>query len=277
MYLRSEIVSHEDLCPQKVVACSHQSWGCDWKGIQQDSDSHLSQCSFEKAAPLLSTLERAFSDLRAENVSLRARMDRMEEEKRELAEAVGACQASLGEWLVNEESEEDFTLVETRSQRQDFPSQSVPNLNRSQSFPTTSTSAPASTSSHFPSHFGSSFTSQDNGPAQVVFPQSSISRTRSMTMDQESSRRRRSSSSSQNRIPASNALSSTLSSLQASIASLSAAHMNMERRSHEEHLASMNTGFEVGRAHEELGNLRHGLHAVRMQMHSVSKLSLYWR
>lgn len=289
--VRKSFSSHEESCPKKIINCPHEKWGCGWTGELQslsqtassqgsDQDFHLSSCRFEALAPLLNALSSKFSDLRAENATLRARMNRMEEEREDLFNCIEACQASLGNFLISED-DSDPNVGQT-SGRIGSGSDSIPSFSRSQSFPmAASTSAPASTN-HFPIDFLSpelnnqvpvphQGSSRDTwGEFSIASPTSTQVNNRSSTMEINNSRSRRSSSSQSAPRSNSNSLSSTLASIQSSINSLNSARVELEKRNHEEHLGFMHTGFEVGRAHEELASLRHGLHAVRMQMHSVS-------
>lgn len=64
-------------------------------------------------------------------------------------------------------------------------------------------------------------------------------------------------------------LDTTISSLTASIAGLSSGLSTLDKRTEEGHIAAVKAGFDAGRVQEEVASLRHGLHAVRMQMHQI--------
>lgn len=68
----------------------------------------------------------------------------------------------------------------------------------------------------------------------------------------------------------STSLDSALKSLRISVGALANGLAGLERRNEEGHLAAVSAGFEAGRAQEEVGSLRHVVHAVRMQIHQVS-------
>ncbi|SYW79304.1 uncharacterized protein UBRO2_02988 [Ustilago bromivora] len=64
-------------------------------------------------------------------------------------------------------------------------------------------------------------------------------------------------------------LDSAISSLTASMAGLSSGLSSLDKRTEEGHIAAVKAGFDAGRVQEEMASLRHGLHAVRMQIHQI--------
>ncbi|KAF6767610.1 Zinc finger, RING-type [Kalmanozyma brasiliensis GHG001] len=64
-------------------------------------------------------------------------------------------------------------------------------------------------------------------------------------------------------------LDAALSSLTASVAGLSSGLSSLDKRTEEGHIAAVKAGFDAGRVQEEVASLRHGLHAVRMQIHQI--------
>ncbi|SPC67530.1 uncharacterized protein UHOD_03563 [Ustilago sp. UG-2017b] len=64
-------------------------------------------------------------------------------------------------------------------------------------------------------------------------------------------------------------LDSAISSLTASMAGLSSGLSSLDKRTEEGHIAAVKAGFDAGRVQEEVASLRHGLHAVRMQIHQI--------
>lgn len=64
-------------------------------------------------------------------------------------------------------------------------------------------------------------------------------------------------------------LDSAISSLTASVAGLSSGLSSLDKRTEEGHIAAVKAGFDAGRVTEEVASLRHGLHAVRMQIHQI--------
>ncbi|CDU26014.1 uncharacterized protein SPSC_06185 [Sporisorium scitamineum] len=64
-------------------------------------------------------------------------------------------------------------------------------------------------------------------------------------------------------------LDAAISSLTASVAGLSSGLSSLDKRTDEGHIAAVKAGFDAGRVQEEVASLRHGLHAVRMQIHQI--------
>lgn len=64
-------------------------------------------------------------------------------------------------------------------------------------------------------------------------------------------------------------LDAAISSLTASMAGLSSGLSSLDKRTEEGHIAAVKAGFDAGRVQEEVASLRHGLHAVRMQIHQI--------
>ncbi|SPO27062.1 uncharacterized protein UTRI_10521_B [Ustilago trichophora] len=64
-------------------------------------------------------------------------------------------------------------------------------------------------------------------------------------------------------------LDSALSSLTSTLAGLSSGLSSLDKRTEEGHIAAVKAGFDAGRVQEEVASLRHGLHAVRMQIHQL--------
>lgn len=64
-------------------------------------------------------------------------------------------------------------------------------------------------------------------------------------------------------------LDAAISSLTANIAGLSSGLSSLDKRTEEGHIAAVKAGFDAGRVTEEVASLRHGLHAVRMQIHQI--------
>ncbi|TKY86187.1 hypothetical protein EX895_005012 [Sporisorium graminicola] len=64
-------------------------------------------------------------------------------------------------------------------------------------------------------------------------------------------------------------LDAAISSLTASVAGLSSGLSSLDKRTEEGHIAAVKAGFDAGRVQEEVASLRHGLHAVRMQIHQI--------
>ncbi|ETS59579.1 hypothetical protein PaG_06501 [Moesziomyces aphidis] len=64
-------------------------------------------------------------------------------------------------------------------------------------------------------------------------------------------------------------LDSAIASLTASVAGLSSGLNSLDKRTEEGHIAAVKAGFDAGRVQEEVASLRHGLHAVRMQIHQI--------
>lgn len=64
-------------------------------------------------------------------------------------------------------------------------------------------------------------------------------------------------------------LDSALTSLGASVHGLTLGLSNLDKRSEDSHITAVKASFESARAQEEVQSLRHGLHAVRMQIHQL--------
>ncbi|SNX85492.1 uncharacterized protein MEPE_04201 [Melanopsichium pennsylvanicum] len=64
-------------------------------------------------------------------------------------------------------------------------------------------------------------------------------------------------------------LDSALLSLTSAIHGLSTGLSTLDKRTEEGHIAALKAGFDAGRVQEEVASLRHGLHAVRMQIHQL--------
>lgn len=64
-------------------------------------------------------------------------------------------------------------------------------------------------------------------------------------------------------------LDAAIATLTASMAGLSSGLNSLDKRTEEGHIAAVKAGFDAGRVQEEVASLRHGLHAVRMQIHQI--------
>ncbi|CBQ72714.1 conserved hypothetical protein [Sporisorium reilianum SRZ2] len=64
-------------------------------------------------------------------------------------------------------------------------------------------------------------------------------------------------------------LDAAIASLTASVAGLSSGLSSLDKRTEDGHIAAVKAGFDAGRVQEEVASLRHGLHAVRMQIHQI--------
>lgn len=64
-------------------------------------------------------------------------------------------------------------------------------------------------------------------------------------------------------------LDSVISCLTSTIAGLSSGLSSLDKRTEEGHIAAVKAGFDAGRVQEQVASLRHGLHAIRMQIHQL--------
>lgn len=64
-------------------------------------------------------------------------------------------------------------------------------------------------------------------------------------------------------------LTSMVRGLSDRVAQLSEQLREFDRRLDDAHVVSHSAAFEAGRAHEELNSVRHGVHSIRLQMHSL--------
>jgi len=64
--LRCEISEHDKECPEKVVSCKWDEYGCEHKAKRVDLQNHTTECKFKLVGPLADTLKKEINALRTE-------------------------------------------------------------------------------------------------------------------------------------------------------------------------------------------------------------------
>lgn len=60
---RGNFREHEEKCSKKYIHCPAEDIECSWKGLKDELDIHLTQCSFEKIRPIINRLQNQFDML----------------------------------------------------------------------------------------------------------------------------------------------------------------------------------------------------------------------
>lgn len=74
-FSRSEILSHTKICPEAIISCTAEQFGCTHTSSRSTLSDHTSTCAFVQLSPLLQLHTDRISKLELENRSIRKKLD----------------------------------------------------------------------------------------------------------------------------------------------------------------------------------------------------------
>ncbi|UZJ52510.1 hypothetical protein CBS101457_001830 [Exobasidium rhododendri] len=257
---RKDMEVHEVDCPNVIVGCTLLRFGCSWEGKRCHlNDAHLSQCHYAPLEAYLVKQELEVTALRRENAQMGESILKMEQEQKQLALNLRRHMSSLGSNYVQSVHGQIPGGVQTDSTVAAFSSPS--SLSRS--------TYPAPQSSPWgrldPVPFISEMSISGDGQASVQLASTSapVSHADFPWLWPESGTH---SSTRQTDQQHSRSLSDSIIDLNERVATIFDQIGQLDRKIEDGHVVSCNTAFEASRAHEELNNVRHGLHALRISL-----------
>lgn len=237
-----------------IVSCTHATHGCSWSGNRSSLSSHSSQCPYESIKDFFSLNTRRISFLETENLSLRNRIEALENTSRLAVRDIKSTKAALGPWFAQNEESEAIRPPSPAEPASRAYSRLSNGINH-----TTFGFSPETSSSPFDTLSVNGF---DTDPLLQFFPPESNIFDAPPVHIREGTYRQ-SLSSSIAPLNLNTSLAGSLNSLRSSLITL-ASSLDSEIRRHDIALVS-----ESSRVSEEIMALRAIVHGLRMQVHQI--------